>query len=201
MEAFFILRERFTQLYKWFLYKMRKPMKKAGGIFKRLLIVIYFFVTIPLLIAGVFVSNSERLEDTAYYFSTDKTEEIGWIIKILVYKDAPENKIKELTSLNNEELLNRFLEKNPEEQGNFRKFLDWDQTSRQFANDYLDYKTLDSLWKHYRMSEIIKLILLDLLVILIYILLTDFLAKTLTYIIEWKFGWWINYKKLFRRKS
>lgn len=176
-------------------------MKKAGGIFKRLLIVIYFFVTIPLLIAGVFVSNSERLEDTAYYFSTDKTEEIGEIIRTLVYKDAPENKIKELTSLNNEELLNRFLEKNPEEQGNFRKFLDWDQTSRQFANDYLDYKTLGSLWKHYRMSEIIKLILLDLLVILIYILLTDFLAKTLTYIIEWKFGWWINYKKLFRRKS
>lgn len=176
-------------------------MKKAGWTFRRLLIVTYFFITVPLLIAGIVSINIERLDNTAYYFSSNRMEEIPQILRVLLRQDAPENTVQEVSNLNDEDLFNRFLSKNPNEEKYFREYLDWKLNSRQFAIHYLSYNTVDNLEKHYRASEVIKLILLDLSAILIYILLTDFLAKTLSYIIEWEFGWWINYKNLFRKKS
>ncbi len=169
---------------------------------KRLLIVLYFVITIPIWIAWINEFDKDYLRDHAYYFSTNKVKEEAQILRE-TYKLVPEDR-SEIIKLWDKEIIDFFLEKNPHWENRFNYHIKWYDTSRNLVNGLFwivnenfnkNYKA-DMLKSHYWIY-LLYMIWINLLMIIGYILFTDLLCKTGGYIINWKFKWWINYVKVF----
>lgn len=180
-------------------------MQKFWQIMKRLLIVLYFIITIPICISWIYEFDKDYLRDHSFYFSMNSIKEKAWILREWYSLSTPLENKNEIITLWDKEIIAYFLEANPTWADYLNRFKPWYYhasysnyySSANFATDLntnwiSPYDTL----KFQHWIYFILMIFISLGMIIAYIIVTDLLAKTWWYIIDWKFSWWIDYPKL-----
>ena len=168
-------------------------------VLRRLTNVLWFFITIPLLCLFIieFIYDTQK-DNYWYYYSANKIDEASYIMKEDFYernncdKDFTQ-KCKQVEWLSPEEA----VKTTTVYKDTVNSFLNNKISSKQFM-----YKTSLYSWDYQLKNSaksILFTILYSILTILWYIIWTNLLAKIWWYIRNWKFSWWINYKKLFKK--
>lgn len=187
---------------------MEKTMKKILPILKRLVIVLYFLITIPFL--GIIISevNDGYLYDHQHYFSTNKVKEFAQILRYsATFVWIDKEVVADMNKTEDDVLVNNFMNQNIDEVEYWLKFLDGKIRSRDLAikvGGYENIGKMDAFPKHYG-KYIRWMILIDIIIVIGYIIITDLFIKIWQYIVSWKFKWGFDYKKyvksLIMRKS
>lgn len=173
-------------------------MKKILPILKRLVIVLYFLITIPFLCIIISEVDDGYLYDHQYYFSTNKVKEFAQIIRYsAAFMWVDVNIVSSMNETADDVLVNNFMNENIDKIEYWLKFLDGKIRSRDLAikvGGYENINKMDAFPKHYG-KYIRWMILIDVAIIIGYIIITDLFIKIWWYIISGKFTWGIDYKK------
>ena len=181
-------------------------MEKFLQILGRLIKVLRFLITIPLLCFAIIERIFETQKDNFwYYYSENKLEESAYILREGLYNEYCniEENHKICNDIKNEsakEFIDRFLDDpNSDIYKDLNKFFNGNISSKNFMNKETNLYNWEYDLK-YSKKSILMSIFYSILLIIWYIIWTDLLLKTWWYIFNWKFSWWINYKKLLRLK-
>ena len=181
-------------------------MEKFLQVLGRLIKVLRFLITIPLLCFAIVGRVFETQKDNYwYYYSENKVEESAYILREGLFNEYCniEENLKICNDIKNEsakEFTDRFLDDpNSDLYKDLNNFFNGNISSKKF----MDKETNLYSWKYdlkYSKKSVLFWIFYSILLIIWYIILTDLLAKIWWYIWNWKFSWWIDYKKLFKLK-